>query len=366
MIRTINNTIRTLLFQARLSPVFWVEALHTAVHLLNILPSTSIENNIPYQKLYHKKPTYDHLKTFVSLCYPNVNHFFLHKLAPRSAPSVFLGYPTNHKGYHCMDLKTSKIIISRHVVFDETIFPAAEPQLKSSANTYKFLEISLDTSPLFKQILQTPMESPVHLTIPAPPPATVAPVHAPTSRHSMMTRSKDGTRKQKSIVSLLTSSISPLPKSHLHALSDPNWNPAMGDEYGALVKNKTFSLVPRPPDANIIRAIWLYKHKTCPDGTIRRHKARVVANGKSQEEGLDYDETFSPVMKRVTIRTVLHLALHNDWEVHHLDVKNAFLHGRLEETVYMHQPPRMVDPNKPNHVCKLNKALYGLKQAPRA
>ena len=140
----------------------------------------------------------------------------------------------------------------------------------------------------------------------------------------------------------------------------------MGDEYGALVKNKTFSLVPRSPDANIVRAIWLFKHKTGPDGTIRRHKARVVANGKSQEAGLDYDETFSPVVKPVMIRTVLHLALHNDWEVHHLDVKNAFLHGKLEETVYMHQPPGMVDPTKPNHVCKLNKALYGLKQAPRA
>ena len=198
MIRTINNTIRTLLFQARLSPVFWVEALHTAVHLLNILPSTSIENNIPYQKLFHKKPTYDHLKTFGSLCYPNNNHSFLHKLAPRSAPSIFLGYPTNHKGYRCMDLKTRKIIISRHVVFDETIFPATEPQIKDSSNTYKFLETSSETSPLFQQILQAPMESPVPPTIPAPSPPTVAPVPPPTSRHSMTTRSQDGTRKQRS------------------------------------------------------------------------------------------------------------------------------------------------------------------------
>ena len=249
------------------------------------------------------------------------------------------------------------------MVFDESIFPAAE-SLANSAVTYKFLDHS-EQSPLFKQILETPFQT-------SPTPAQTPPIVATSAasvcppRHPMTTRSQDGTRKQRSVLSLHTSTISPLPKSHLQALSDPNWNPSMTDEYGAMVKNKTFSLVPRPPDANIIRAIWLYKHKTCPDGTIRRHKARVVANGKSQEEGLDYDETFSPVMKPVTIRTVLHLALHNDWEVHHLDVKNAFLHGRLEETVYMHQPPRMVDPNKPNHVCKLNKALYGLKQAPRA
>ena len=167
-------------------------------------------------------------------------------------------------------------------------------------------------------------------------------------------------------VSLLTSSVSPLPKSHLHALSDPNWNPAMGDEYGALVKNKTFSLVPRPPDANIIRSMWLYKHKTGADGEIKRHKSRLVANGKSQEAGLDYDETFSPVVKPVTIRSVLHLALLNNWEVHHLDVKNAFLHGKLDEKVYMHQPPGMADSARPHHVWKLEKAIYGLKQAPRA
>lgn len=91
-----------------------------------------------------------------------------------------------------------------------------------------------------------------------------------------------------------------------------------------------------------------------------------MANGKSQEHGLDYDETFSPVVKPVTIRSVLHLALQRDWEVHHLDVKNAFLHGKLDETVYMHQPPGMVDKSKPHHVWKLEKALYDLKQAPRA
>lgn len=140
----------------------------------------------------------------------------------------------------------------------------------------------------------------------------------------------------------------------------------MTDEYGALVKNKTFSLVTRPHNANIVRSMWLYKHKLGADGTVTRHKSRLVANGKSQEQGLDYDETFSPVVKPVTIRSVLHLALQRDWEVHHLDVKNAFLHGTLDETVYMHQPPGMADKSKPNHVWKLEKALYGLKQAPRA
>lgn len=86
---------------------------------------------------------------------------------------------------------------------------------------------------------------------------------------------------------------------------------------------------------------WLHKHKFGADGTIRRHKSRLVANEKSQEHGLDYDETFSPMVKPVTIRSVLHLALQRDWEVYH--VKNAFLHDKLEETIYMQQPPDMKD-----------------------
>lgn len=365
MIRTINNTLRTLLFQARLPPSYWVEALHTAVHLLNILPSASIQNRVPYTTLYQKQPSYHHLKTFGCLCFPNLNHSFLHKLAPRSTPCVFLGYPSSHKGYRCLDLKTRKVIISRHVVFDESIFPMAQTQSTSLPKPYDFLDDTSEVSSTFKNILTQPSPPPLQSVLP-PIQTTVQPIPAPIPRHPMTTRSRDGTRKQKSVINLNTSTISPLPKSHLTALKDPNWNPSMSDEYGALVKNKTFSLVSRPPNANIVRSMWLYKHKLGADGTVTRHKSRLVANGKSQEQGLDYDETFSPVVKPVTIRSVLHLALQRDWEVHHLDVKNAFLHGTLDETVYMHQPPGMADKSKPNHVWKLEKALYGLKQAPRA
>jgi Reverse transcriptase (RNA-dependent DNA polymerase) len=140
----------------------------------------------------------------------------------------------------------------------------------------------------------------------------------------------------------------------------------MAEELTALAHNSTWDLVSPPADAHIIGAKWVFKVKLKADGSVHRYKARLVAKGYNQQEGLDYTETFSPVVKRVTIRVVLTLALSNQWPIHQLDVNNAFLHGDLEETVYMEQPSGFVDALNPHYVCKLNKSLYGLKQAPRA
>ena len=159
---------------------------------------------------------------------------------------------------------------------------------------------------------------------------------------------------------------SPLPTNYRSALADPNWRTAMVDEYRALIDNGTWRLVPRPPRANVVSGKWIFKHKYHSDGSLASHKARWVVRGFSQQHGLDYDETFSPVVKPATIRVILSLAVSRSWSIHQLDVKNAFLHGHLEETVYCQQPTGFVDPTAPDHVCLLQKSLYGLKQAPRA
>jgi len=140
----------------------------------------------------------------------------------------------------------------------------------------------------------------------------------------------------------------------------------MVDEYKALVDNGTWRLIPRPPRANIVSGKWIFKHKYHSDGSLARHKARWVVRGFSQQYGIDYEETFSPVVKPATIRVVLSIAASRAWPIHQLDVKNAFLHGHLNETVYCQQPPGFVDPAAPDHVCLLQKSLYGLKQAPWA
>jgi len=140
----------------------------------------------------------------------------------------------------------------------------------------------------------------------------------------------------------------------------------MDDEFDALIKNKTWELVPRPPDVNVIWSLWIFAHKEKSDGSFERHKACLVGDGKTQQVGIDCGDTFSLVVKPATIRTILSLALSKAWPIHQLDVKNAFLHGELNETVYMHQPMGFRDPQKPNHVFLLKKSLYELKQAPRA
>ncbi|KAK1666544.1 hypothetical protein QYE76_054703 [Lolium multiflorum] len=150
------------------------------------------------------------------------------------------------------------------------------------------------------------------------------------------------------------------------ALGIPHWRTAMEQEFQALLKNDTWRLVPPVSGVNVIDSKWVFKVKKHADGSIERYKARLVAKGFKQRYGLDYEDTFSLVVKPTTIRLLLSLAVTRGWFLRQLDVQNAFLHGILEEEVYMRQPPGFVDPTRPHHLCRLVKALYGLKQAPRA
>ncbi|WVZ98012.1 hypothetical protein U9M48_043505 [Paspalum notatum var. saurae] len=197
-----------------------------------------------------------------------------------------------------------------------------------------------------RQVLPVPM---------APVPSGAIPVPPVVNDHNMRTRAKSGFRQPQ--MNLQAVALSPVPSSFRHALADPNWRGAMDEEFQALIANNTWTLVPRPSNANIVTSKWIFRHKLHSDGTLDRYKARWHL-------GVDFDETFSPVVKPATI--LLSLALSNDWAVHQLDVKNAFLHGTLTETVYCSQSSGFVDSARPVHVCRLNKSLYGLKQAPRA
>lgn len=150
------------------------------------------------------------------------------------------------------------------------------------------------------------------------------------------------------------------------AVSHPKWCEAMSSELIALMLHGTWDLVPLPKNCKPVGCKRVFRVKRKADGSIERFKARLVAKGYNQRPGVDYKETFSPVVKLATIRTLLSVTVMNGWVLKQMDVNNAFLHEKLTEIVYMMQPPSFKDMSKPDRVCRLKKAIYGLKQAPRA
>jgi hypothetical protein len=159
------------------------------------------------------------------------------------------------------------------------------------------------------------------------------------------------------------SSLEPLKVEE--ALDNPDWVMAMQEELNNFTWNEVWSLVERPKQ-NVIGTKWVIRNKQDEHGVVTRNKARLVAQGFTQIEGLDFGETYAPVARLESIRILLAFATHHDFKLYQMDVKSAFLNGPISELVYVEQPPGFEDPKLPNHVYKLHKALYGLKQAPRA
>lgn len=140
----------------------------------------------------------------------------------------------------------------------------------------------------------------------------------------------------------------------------------MESELESIEKNNTWSLTVLPIRAKKIGVKWIFKTKRDENGEITKHKARLVAKGYSQQQGIDYSEVFAPVARLDTVRMIIALVAKRKWKIHQLDVKSAFLHGQLNEEVFVEQPRGYEKKGQEDMVYKLHKALYGLKQAPRA
>jgi hypothetical protein len=155
----------------------------------------------------------------------------------------------------------------------------------------------------------------------------------------MRTRSQNDIVQPRHLFNLsVVAPVSPVPTNYRSALNNPHWADAMRSEFSVLVDNSTWQLVPRPRGASIVYVKWVYHHKFHSDGTLARYKATWVVRCFSQEHKIDYDETFSPIVKPSTIRIIMSHAVSFRWPIHQLDMNNAFLHGHLSETVYCQQP----------------------------
>lgn len=151
------------------------------------------------------------------------------------------------------------------------------------------------------------------------------------------------------------------PANIADALEDTTWKGAMDAEMDSITENRTWELSSLPRGHKAISLTWVYKVKRDPDGKILKHKARLVAKGYAQREGVDFEEVFAPIARMETVCLFLALAVHSSWDVHHMDVKSAFLNGELAEEVYVAQPPGYAVSGKEDQVLKLKKAIYGLR-----
>ncbi|GJW29010.1 retrovirus-related pol polyprotein from transposon TNT 1-94 [Tanacetum coccineum] len=180
----------------------------------------------------------------------------------------------------------------------------------------------------------------------------------------VMTRQRLPTDSEVCMYALTVSTIEP--KNIKEAMADHSWIESMQDELNQFERLQVWELVPRPQGKNIIALKWLWKNKCDAENIVVRNKTRLVAKGYRQEEGIDFEESFSPVARLEAVQMFIAYAAHKNITIFQMDVKTDFLNGPLKEEVYVSQPEGFIDPEFPDHVYRLKKALYGLKQAPRA
>jgi hypothetical protein len=184
---------------------------------------------------------------------------------------------------------------------------------------------------------------------------------------------REGTMRQSkkpkpfsSYMALMCDLVEKEPTCFEESIQKKEWVDAMTEEYQSIIKNDVWEIVPIPKNKDVVSSEWIYKIKHVVDESIEKHKARFVARGFSQKEGIDYEDMFSHVARYISIRTIIALATKMKWKLHQMDVKTTFLNGVIVEEVYIEQPQGFEGEYRKTRVCKLKKALYRLKQAPRA
>ena len=344
--RTVIETVRCMISDSGLSKEYWGEALNTATYVKNRSPNSSLNRNMtPYEALNGRQPNVKHFKVFGSPAYVHVPYINRDKIDPKAKRCVFVGYGNTTKGYRLYDTTAKKIIYSKDVIFDEM-------------NSCQFEKENTDDSKV-KTVFDVPSENSSDDGEYA---EERAPNPEPDLRRSTRNRNPPNMYGEWTCIGTVFEDPTTV-KDALSAPESNDWKSAMEREMKSLNDHNVWDLVEQSKDMKLLNCKWIFKRKLGSDGCVSSYKARLVAQGYSQRIGIDYDDTFSPVVRFESIRTILSLAAKHGLKVHHMDVNSAFLNGELEEELFMKQPDGFVQAGKENYVCKLNKSLYGLKQA---
>uniref|UniRef100_A0ACD5XBE3 Uncharacterized protein n=1 Tax=Avena sativa TaxID=4498 RepID=A0ACD5XBE3_AVESA len=378
MNRTIISRARCMLSNAGMHRRFWAEAANTACYLINRSPSIPLEKKTLIEVWSGSPADYSQLRVFGCTAYAHVDNG---KLEPRAVKCIFLGYGSGVKAYKLWNPETKKILLSRNVVFNESVMyhdslpsntsPVAVGEERVNVQVEN-LQKTVDNDAIVEDtheeniddivvqhsptVLQQPHES-IAADRPrrncGPRPRLIEEcnlVHYALNCAEQVENDSEPTAYNEAIASV----------------DREKWVSAMQEEMQSLEKNGTWDVVRLPKQKKAVRCKWIFKKKEgLSPKEPSRYKARLVAKGFSQIPGIDYNDVFSPVVKHSSIRTFFSIVAMHDLELEQLDVKTAFLHGELDEEIYMDQPEGFIVPGKEDFVCKLKKSLYGLKQSPR-
>ncbi|RVX16420.1 Retrovirus-related Pol polyprotein from transposon TNT 1-94 [Vitis vinifera] len=362
MNRTLNERARSMRLHAGLPKTFWVDAVSTAAYLINRGPSVPMEFRLPEEVWRGKEVKFSHLKVFGCVSYVHIDSDARSKLDAKSKICFFIGYGDEKFGYRFWDEQNRKIIRSRNVIFNEQVMYKDRLTVTSDVTEIdqkKSEFVNLDE--LTESTVQKRGEEDKENV------NSKVDLRTPVVEVRRSSRNIRPPQRYSPVLNYLLLTDGGEPECYNEALQDENsskWELAMKDEMDSLLGNQTWELTELPIGKKALHNKWVYRIKNEHDGS-KRYKARLVVKGFQQKEGIDYTEIFSPVVKMSTIRLVLGMVAVENLHLEQLDVKTAFLHGDLEEDLYMIQPEGFIVQGQENLVCKLRKSLYGLKQAPR-
>ncbi|GJS16287.1 retrovirus-related pol polyprotein from transposon TNT 1-94 [Tanacetum coccineum] len=405
--RTLVEAARTMLIFSKALLFLWAEVVATACYTQNRSLIHTLHDKTPYELVHDKKPDLSFLYVFGALCYPTNDSEDLGKLKAKADIGFFVGYAPNRKGYRIYNKRTRQIMETIHVTFDELtgqtapilfspgpapilltpgpissgLVPNPPPAAPYVPPTNKELEILFQ--PMFDEYFES---STVDRRVP-PAPAAQAPVNptgpsvsilidqeAPSGSHSPSSSDHQSfsvniepssEASSSGDISIAEPNHSSQPHEHLRKWTDSYpidniiGNPSRPDEIYEFDRIDIWELVPPPDYAKIIALKWIYKVKLDEYGDVLKNKARVVAKGFRQEEGLDFKESFAPISKLEAIKIFHANAANKNMTVYQIDIKTAFLNGELKEEVYVSQPEGFVDPDHPHYVYRLKKSLTG-------